>query len=799
MIRTYAMTVFVVSLLAAPVRAQETPPTPPLPLPLDPPAAVSSPIPEITTALPAAEESAPPPPQPAAPFGPYTGSTNPPIPAPDRPSNEVPDFGGLLTQKPLDLAARFGWWDVYNRGSPVKTGEWQSLRPSPFMDLDGLWTDGRRTINFFADYLDNEANQAAMQVYGPNGWAKMDFQRYIRELDHIPLTYVIDQNFINPTVFTTRGIQSNRPVTTNPTPVLVQDISVGQDYAYRIEQARGEVAENLTDNIQLRAQFFQLRKFGERQANAMARCFHPPEFGTTGSLANIRACHILSQRQIVDWNTTEITPKVEGRWGPLSIEYSHMFRFFNQNDQVVTRLENGTGTGLIQGNLPYAVVPESTTNFDQLRLGLDITDHTRLYAFGYAGNTVNDTRDVRRDYLGYDIRLTDHTFKQLSLTAYTRGYHQNGTRPDTFLPEEAAGITETGPNGNTIRVAGADAIRDPLEYHRTTAGINSRWVPGWGEGMFRRTAFISGYEYEILNREGAGFETIFLKDRANTLGIVEFNQPSTITNQLYGGIQQPWTNTFSTQLMYKIFYIHEPLHGFREISGYVNSNLPEERQVVELMESWTPRPTLGFLFQQDVDFRKHHDDVGPVIPQNAIDFHEDNYSFVNSVWYAPTPKWVLSASASWLSNWINQIINLGDEYVDPNQPPPPPGGTVPTDSKRWYYGGRAAVLGSRADYKVCEGLWLHGGYEWVRGEDLIDTRNLQLIGAGRPGAVPWTDLPLYSHVLVVTQRITAGVDWKPREHFTAYLRYIYYDYDDKAMFFNSGTSHMALAGCTYKW
>jgi hypothetical protein len=731
--------------------------------------------------------------QPAAPAPPGAASSPSASPDPWQLSYADPlDFSRLTDGAVPNIALRFGWWAVHNDGSTVKTGEFQDLHSSPFYDVDGLFTTGKRTINFVVTGLDNEANHVGAQIYGPLGRVNVQFERYIRQLDHEPLTDAIISS-VNPNLFVTRGILSNRPVTQAPTPVLVQDLNVGEDYAIRIEQLKTEVGYNLTDNIKFRVQLFQLRKFGERQANAMARCFHPPEFGTTGPLGPIRSCHVLSQRQQIDWNTTEVTPRLEGRWGPLTIEYAHQMRFFGQNDQIVTRLENGTGTALIRGNLPYAFVPESTTNIDQVRLGLDLTDRTRLYAFGYAGNTVNEFRGTRRDYLGYDVRLTDRTFKGLLLTAYTKGYHQNGTRPTFFLPEEERGVTETGPSGTTILKAGEDAIRDAIEYHRTTAGVSSRWQPGLGDGLLGRTSFLSGYEYVLLDREHAGFETVFLRDRARTLGIVEFDQPDTVSNQIYFGVQQPWTDSLDTEVRYKLFFIRQPLHGFREISGFVNTNLPEQKHVLEFVETWRPLPNLGLLCQQDIDLRRQ-DEVGPVVPNNLINFHEQSYAFVNSLWYAPTEKLTLSASAAWMSNWINQIINLGDEYVDPTQPPPPPGGTVPTDSRRWLYGGRAAILGSYMNYRLTETVFLHGGYEWVRGDDRISTRNLDLIGAGRPGAQPWIDLPEYSKVLVVTQRLTAGIDWKPRELLSIYFRYVYFDFEDKRANFNSGTAHMFLAG-----
>lgn len=761
---------------------------------------------DSAAALPAAAGQAPPPaapgllPNPPGPDAaePIPAPTAKPAPAPIPADAPVPDFGGLLRPPPNDVAVRFGWWGVHNDGSKVKTGEYQDLSSSPFYDIDGILTSDRRTVNFALTGLDNEGNQAWAQMYGPFGKASFDFQRFIRRLDHIPGEYIIDQSPVNPQVFNVAGIISNRPILSTPTPVQFQDLNVGEDYAIRVEQLKGEVGGNLTDNIKAKVQVFQLHKFGERQANAMARCYHPPEFGTTGPLRNVRSCHILSQQQRIDWNTTEVTPRIEGRWGSLNVEYSHQMRWFTQDDQMVSRIENGTGTGLIQGNLPYAVVPENMTHIDQIRAGYDLTDRTHLYTFAYVGNTENQTRDLDRDFWGYDVRLTDRTFRGLTMTSYVRGYHQSGSLPHTLLPEEAKGITETGPNGTTIQEAGEEVLRPQLGFDRTTAGANTRWVPRIGDGMFHRTALIGGYEYVNLARDNAEYETIFLRDRRRTVGILDYTQPTTVSNQVYVGVQQPWTNALSTEAKYKMYFIHQPLNGFREINGYLNSGLPDRQDVLEFLEMWQALPNLGFLMQQDMNFGRR-DDVGTVVQNNPINFHEDNYSFVNSVWYAPTPKLALTASGSYLTNWINQIINLGDEYVDPQQPTPPLGGTIPTDSRRWYYGGRAAVFGGRVDYNVLCNVWLHGGYEWVRGDDHIDTRNLDQVGAGRPGATPWTDLPQYSRVLVITQRITAGLDWKPRDRMTVYMRYIYYDFDDKAMAFNSGTSHMVLGGASYIW
>ena len=57
-----------------------------------------------------------------------------------------------------NLAVRFGYWATETDGSKVKTGEFQDLDPSPFWDIDGLFSDGRKTLDLYGTGLDQEAN-----------------------------------------------------------------------------------------------------------------------------------------------------------------------------------------------------------------------------------------------------------------------------------------------------------------------------------------------------------------------------------------------------------------------------------------------------------------------------------------------------------------------------------------------------------------------------------------------------------------------------------------------------------------
>ena len=86
------------------------------------------------------------------------------------------------------LATRFGWWGLSTSGSPYGVGEWQGLNTSsPFWDVDGITSDGVRTIDFFATGPEDEANQAGLYVYGGPGLSMdLDYNRFIHRLGHDP-------------------------------------------------------------------------------------------------------------------------------------------------------------------------------------------------------------------------------------------------------------------------------------------------------------------------------------------------------------------------------------------------------------------------------------------------------------------------------------------------------------------------------------------------------------------------------------------------------------------------------------
>ncbi len=275
------------------------------------------------------------------------------------------------------IALRFGWWATVTNGDLTKVGEYQDLDPSPFYDADALLSDGLHTVDMFVSGLDKETTQTRLDFFGPGFQAGVEYQRYLHRRDHDPL--------------------SNMGEVLSGQEIVREDLNVGEDYAVRVQDVKTDFRARLGENIKLRLNFSLLRKHGERQANATKHCFGeiPKDFG--GPTTN--TCHLLSQRQRIDWVTLKFEPIIEAKVGPVRAEYSRPMRIFNQNDQVVTR----TFGIHFPTDQAYAFVPENVTQVDRLKLGVDLAPSTTFYGRLQIGDTQNKFRQTHRSSYGFDL------------------------------------------------------------------------------------------------------------------------------------------------------------------------------------------------------------------------------------------------------------------------------------------------------------------------------------------------------------------------------------------------------------
>jgi hypothetical protein len=637
--------------------------------------------------------------------------------------------------------ARFGWWGVSSEGSKQRTGEFQDLDASPFWDFDAIRSDGTKTFDVAVSGLDNEANDARLDVYGPAGSANLDFRRFLRRVDHDPLF----------------GADRRGPLGPADN-VVTEDLNVGEDYAIRVQQLDVSFKGRLSENVKVRLDVWEQRKFGERMANATAHCFDVDPGPATNNV-----CHVLSQRQRIDWTTVEVKPVVEVQFDAVNIEYSRTMREFSQSDGIVTRQYTRfapfSGPGNTLGPpFEYAVVPENFTQIDRVKVGAALTEDSDLYANLYYGDTENLFRDLNRQFSGYDVRLINRSFEGVTITPYVRLDEENNEFPPPFLlPEEL----NTGVNNQ---------LRHPIDYSRARAGVRGNWEPfsggsdrGWSDA-WRSLLWTAGYEYTYLARDFASYQT--------DLGV--FSQPDTITNEVEIGPSIRWSPTLQNYVRYKVRVIENPLIGVREANGRLNTNQPEELHWVDIGGTWTPDPTFMASAQFSV-MNSWHD-------SEFADFDEQSYPFFLTLWYSPTHRWSVTGGYGFYSNAINQDITLGFFHDAAGQ----------TETTRWDYDGEYHVFSLNGTYGLTPAVQLVAGYEWVSGTNVFSV-------PPSPAGANWSALPSFSDIDVDTQRFTAGMDWRAYRDMSVYFRYIFFDYNDPANVYEDGTAHMALAGTDYIW
>lgn len=692
-------------------------------------------------------------------------------------------------REPGDTLLSAGAWFTKNTGSVVKTGEYQGMSSSPFWVIDGLYSGGYRTLSIYGNQTDNDSFQGGFHYFQPNIHADLDYQRFIHRLDHIPLN-----NFTPSTPITDKTSFPSNSV------VLGRDLNVGQEYAIRVEELRSSTGWKINDNLRARVDFWQLRKFGERQENATAHCF-------VASAGGSRNCHVLSQSQHIDWTTSEVTPRLEARLGPLTLEYARPMRQFLQDDQLIFRNYNNgslikpsSSGGMIWGDYPYAIVPQTLTQIDQLKGSLDLGPTRQFFGFGFVGSTHNQDRDVHRYFNGGDLRFTDWTLPRTSVTLYAKTYNQSGTRPETLGPSETQFFTLAKANAE---------IRTPIEYHRNTGGIKGNWRPDFGDGVLEDLNFTWGYEYDRLGRVNAIWQTPFLSSPGLPAGSQEvgiYEQADTTTQTLFVGARKPWGRNVDTFVRYKVHFVDNVLFGFRELSNVLNTGLPQQRHIVDFGGGWYPVSSFAVMLDQSIQVGRTQFDNTANADGNVIDLREQSYATTVTVLYAPTRRLSLITSVSAYSDWVNQNLFLGDDYIDPDDPIPPKNALIPLAIQPTYYAGRSQLFDFTLNYRLTDNTRLTLGYQFVHGSNQFNMSanpgfaySPSLSTSEPKGAINFSDLAVYSSTRVDTNKVIAGMSWRVRPMTTFGVFYNLFSYHDETNSYNSGVAHQVNASLFCIW
>ena len=534
--------------------------------------------------------------------------------------------------------------------------------------------------------------------------------------------------------------------------IVSEDLNAGEDYAIRVHNVRTHVKGRLTKHFKYRVNFWLQRKIGDRQAISTEHC------ADLSAVGGGRGCHVLSQSQQIDWLTTKVEPVFEARVGSLAVEYSRPMRFFGQTDQVVTRRYGDFHSYGFFGDYPYGVVPENFTQTDRLKVAVDLPFQSHFYGRLHTENATNKNRDTNRQSHGLDFRLTSRFTSRLTLTSFARLNRQSNQFPPFLVDPEGNATSDTTIYGQPLfsSIVPQYGLRRPIDYSRMSFGTESNWRPfrwtDWAHGL----AFNSGFEIGRIKRQFAVYQ---VQDPPRFV-----NQDLTPYASYFVGTSMKWTPTIDSFFRYKGTTTEDPLFGVNMYSGETNSSLPEQRNRFEFGGSWVPADNFIANVNIGIEDRTHDTDIA--------DFDEESYPLTFTAWYAPTTRWSLSLGGSSFSNWIDQEIYFPSDTPD----------IATYDRRIWNYGGTGRVVNVGSSFAWTPRVSLSGGVELVWARNAVSPPE------------PWPDLPQYFDVVVDRTRVTGGVDWWFRDGISGYFRYVYDDYDDKSVTYNSGRAHMVLAG-----
>jgi hypothetical protein len=700
--------------------------------------------------------------------------------------------GGFISQQLVQA----GWWFNSLQGSPDKVAQYQDLDSSPFWSFDSFHADGTRTWDVFATGLDQEANDLRVGLALSDVIADIQYQRYI---DHTEPDRLL--NFPQP-------VPEHAHPGSDPTDYgqyAAEDRNVGDDYATRIQQLRAKFHGPLTDQAKWRLNVWSLRKSGHRQALALSNSYDRPDV-----YGNCQACHVLSQRQEIDWRTVEVEPVVETRQGPFSIAFSLPVRSFTQNDQAVSRLYNpppaNDGGAAVPPQLgsesypegeeyAYGLVPENLTQIRKLKIGVDLGPSRQLVALLHHGSTDNQFRNVRRNFSGADLRLIDRPAAGISWTGYARYTQQDNPLPSELIGAETLEFDRYDeseepcledisrsyggcgcaplPTSCTLGSDGvsdffaSDALADPVDYYRTTLGWNGRWKPfGYDCGWKRGLTCYGRYEFRLLQRGDAEFEAAV--EPGETI-VLDQSESHRHTFQL--GMSQRWARTLDSFLRYRTWYESDPLFGVRETNAVTNSSLPTHAQRIEIGGTWSPWDALIASGTLGLENQLHDSEIA--------DFDQWDWPLTVTLWYAPAPAFWFTAGYAYSANTLQQAITLGDDFQD--------GGYHAPVTEIWGYRQRSHVASLGCLWRRTPRLSWRGSVQFIRGINGLDSTIFE------PRFV-WPAIEDVVRNDRTSLRLSAGCDYAFGPRTTGYVRYNYLDYDDAVIAYNSGTAHLLLAG-----
>ena len=269
------------------------------------------------------------------------------------------------------------------------------------------------------------------------------------------------------------------------------------------------------------------------------------------------------------------------------------------------------------------------------------------------------------------------------------------------------------------------------------------------------------------------------------------DQSRTITHGFQVGPDYRWSPSFDTFLRYKFQNADQPLIGFKQDNGVINTLLPQHDHIVEIGFNWVPADWFILNACVGIETGDNHSRptcrADPTIP-HTINFDEQNYPMSFNAWYAASQTVVVLGG-------LRRLLQLrGAGHHHRRRP-------VPLLGSSSIAAGYRALELRRASPRRNPRLPL-------RGHRAADAHRTGGMGAGpRPDhqlgdALPGDRRQRHDHrpgqlsreVLNETTRLSLGADWMLRPRVVTYVRYELYNFRDIAPGYQTGLAQGILGG-----
>lgn len=616
---------------------------------------------------------------------------------------------------------------IDNKGSKLKVGEYRLLESASDPER-GFSFKGNLDKNYFnvrGLYL-NEKDQSYSSLLDLSRILSLttNYDGFVHRLDHDPL---------NNLEFGAGGGLGSMSFT---------DADPGKRNRSLRSEWENKVKINLPflRRVRVISEYNETREKGHQQASTIGHC---------------TSCHIDSSPLRIHQQSREWSLGPEADFGPLAVSYLFRRKTFDERGKPTTASYPNIFPTIFQvrGENPFASIPDTEKNAHQVEARLDLRKAS--FSLTYVDQeTENNHTSHRFDVSHLNLRGTVTPWRNLSVAAQYRSLDGNSRVP-----------------GN-------------IDRDIDTARIHTTYRIG-------RKAILTGeYEYEEIERTNFPFDRPLPPRTPSGDGgnAGNFLRKDTRTRTDRYGIRvslRPFYN-LSAKLGYKRAHMDRPFTRFAKQGGNVQgldplldaiagvqqqtpwpfpdlTRLPEDTGEVFANLNWSIRSNLSI--SGDYRFKQEEND--------HVDRDRKGHSLSSVLWYAPTPKFNLTATYNFETTNIRSNLQYGTSAFITNEGQE----ITPVIDNNVLYEDDIHNLSLTMELTLTHKLSLYSNLRFTNSKSAYNTDDIS------------RDIGGFSNLNTGQTIVAVGFSYLLNEAFSFYCGYSFDDYDDDEFRSNKGKFH----------